>query len=67
MQTGQCVASLGCIGNRVYTGLGDEELYFAVPGKHIGAVAGKLETIVNANRELKNYHQARLQAANSGE
>jgi uncharacterized protein (DUF169 family) len=67
MRTGHSVASLGCIGNRVYTGLGDDELYFAVPGKHIAAIAGKLGTIVNANRELKNYHQARLQAANSGE
>ena len=26
------VASVGCIGNRVYTGLGDDEMYLTVPG-----------------------------------
>src|SRR5262245_21167045 len=26
------ITSLGCIGNRVYTQLGDSELYFAIPG-----------------------------------
>src|SRR6267378_3909461 len=29
------VASLGCIGNRVYTGLGDDELYFTIPGAKV--------------------------------
>ena len=62
MRTGQGVASLGCIGNRVYTGLGDEELYFALPGKQVSAVAEKLAVIVNANRELEKYHRARCPA-----
>ena len=53
------VASLGCIGNRVYTGLGDDELYFALPGEHVEAVTEKLAAIVHANRELENYHRAR--------
>jgi len=56
------VASLGCIGNRVYTGLADDELYFALPGKHAAAVVEKLVTIVNANQALENYHRQRLQA-----
>jgi uncharacterized protein (DUF169 family) len=56
------VASLGCIGNRVYTGLGDDELYFALPGKSLAAVTEKLETIVNANRALEEYHRAKLTA-----
>src|SRR5207247_428312 len=30
--------SLGCIGNRVYTGLGDDELYFTVPGGRLDEV-----------------------------
>ncbi len=29
------VASMGCIGNRVYTDLGDDELYVAVPGRDL--------------------------------
>src|SRR5262245_43441462 len=34
MQSERAVASLGCIGNRVYTELADDELYYVVPGKH---------------------------------
>ncbi len=55
-------ASLGCIGNRVYTGLGDDELYFTVPGARLDDVVLKLETIVHANRELERYHEGRRQA-----
>ncbi len=54
--------SLGCIGNRVYTGLGDDELYFTVPGARLDEVVLKLETIVHANRELEQYHEGRRQA-----
>src|SRR5438128_1936057 len=32
------VSSLGCIGNRVYTALPDDEFYYALPGKHLAAV-----------------------------
>jgi uncharacterized protein (DUF169 family) len=60
MDSQRGVASLGCIGNRVYTSMGDDELYYALPGKHLAAVLEKLSTIVHANRELKKYHQARL-------
>jgi len=59
MKTGRGVASLGCIGNRVYTDQGDDELYFALPGSQVGAVAEKLAGIVRANQELEKYHKAR--------
>ncbi len=62
IRTGTGVASLGCIGNRVYTGLADDELCIALPARHLAAVADKLTTIVNANRELEKYHRARLPA-----
>jgi uncharacterized protein (DUF169 family) len=62
MQTRRSVSSLGCIGNRVYTELGDDEFYYALPGKDLAAVADKLTTIVNANRELEKYHRARVPA-----
>src|SRR5262245_56519165 len=62
MKTGQAVASLGCIGNRVYTGLGDDEMYFALPGGQVKAVTEKLATIVHANSELEKYHRARCSA-----
>jgi uncharacterized protein (DUF169 family) len=60
MNTGRGVASLGCIGNRVYTGLSDGELYFALPGSQVKAVTEKLTTIVRANRELEKYHTNKL-------
>jgi uncharacterized protein (DUF169 family) len=65
MSTGHAVSSLGCIGNRVYTDLGDDEFYCALPGKHVAAVVEKLGEIVNANRELEKYHRAKLAAATS--
>ena len=60
LQSTKSAASLGCIGNRVYNQLGDDEFYFALPGKQVGPVVEKLSTIVNANRELEKYHQAKL-------
>lgn len=59
IQGGQSVSSLGCIGNRVYTALPDDDFYFAFPGKHIDALVEKLETIANANQALEEYHQQR--------
>jgi uncharacterized protein (DUF169 family) len=59
LQTQRGAASLGCIGNRVYTEMADDELYFALPGKKLSAVVEKLATSVIANRELESYHRAR--------
>ena len=55
------VASTGCIGNRVYTDLGEGELYLAVPGRDIARVAQELQTIASANAQLLAYHQDRKQ------
>jgi uncharacterized protein (DUF169 family) len=59
LRTQGAVWSLGCIGNRVYTDLADDEFYFALPGKALGAVTQKLAEIVHANRALEGYHRAR--------
>ena len=59
LQGGRGVASLGCIGNRVYTDLPDGELYYVLPGRYLAAVVDKLAGVVHANRELAKYHQAR--------
>ena len=53
------VASVGCIGNRVYTEMADDELYLAVPAKAIVSMLAKLETIVTANLELETFHRQR--------
>jgi uncharacterized protein (DUF169 family) len=60
LQTQRSAASLGCIGNRVYTEMADDELYFALPGGQLDRVVVKLAAIVNANRELESYHRARV-------
>jgi uncharacterized protein (DUF169 family) len=54
--------SLGCIGNRVYTELGEGEGYVALPADAVDAVAAKLETMVRANAELEKFHRSRKSA-----
>jgi uncharacterized protein (DUF169 family) len=56
------VASVGCIGNRVYTQLADDELYLMVPGALLEQTLSQLATIVSANAELERFHQARAAA-----
>jgi uncharacterized protein (DUF169 family) len=58
--TGTGVASFGCIGNRVYTALGDDDLYVTIPGSGLDATIEQLETIVNANNALEQFHRGRL-------
>jgi uncharacterized protein (DUF169 family) len=53
------VTSGGCIGNRVYTNIGDEELYAAIPGSALELVAKELETIASANAALAEHHRGR--------
>ena len=56
------VASSACIGNRVYTGLGDDEMYLMIPGARLGEVAAQLGRIVSANSTLAAHHRGRQEA-----
>jgi uncharacterized protein (DUF169 family) len=56
------VASVGCIGNRVYTELGDDELYFSVPGKALPRVLEQLGVMLDANAALESFHRERAAA-----
>jgi uncharacterized protein (DUF169 family) len=58
-ESGKVTASLGCIGNRVYTGLADDEMYIAVPGSALDQTIDALRTIVAANAELEKFHRER--------
>ena len=60
MQHGS-ILSLGCIGNRVYTGLADDEMYLVVRGKDLVAVADALGVITTANTALSDYAKGRRQ------
>jgi uncharacterized protein (DUF169 family) len=53
------LASTGCIGNRVYTDLGDDELYVAIPGKALPRLLAEAGTIAAANVALADYHRGR--------
>jgi len=53
------VSSLGCIGNRVYTALAEDELYVVVPGNDLERVARALETITSANQALEEFARGR--------
>jgi uncharacterized protein (DUF169 family) len=53
------VASTGCVGNRVYTGAEEGEMYAAVPGRDLARLAETTGTIRSANAHLLEYHQAR--------
>ena len=53
------VLSAGCVGNRVYTGLKDDELYFMIPGARLGDVVEQLSVTESANTTLAKYHTSR--------
>jgi uncharacterized protein (DUF169 family) len=52
-------SSLGCVGNRIYTGIADEELYSVIRGTDLSSVIAELETITSANAALSEYHTGR--------
>jgi uncharacterized protein (DUF169 family) len=55
------VSSAGCIGNRIYTTIGDDTMYAAVPGRALEQIARELETVASANLALAQYHRERQQ------
>jgi uncharacterized protein (DUF169 family) len=60
--SGQVASSLGCVGNRVYTGIADEEFYTAIASAQLPAVMEQMATIASANATLAEYHAGRLSA-----
>jgi uncharacterized protein (DUF169 family) len=51
--------SLGCIGNRIYTGITDDEFYSVIRTTDLASIMGQLETITSANAALAEYHNSR--------
>jgi uncharacterized protein (DUF169 family) len=60
--SGGVASSLGCIGNRIYTGVADDQFYTVIAGSDLNAVVDELDTIVSANAQLAEYHQGRRAA-----
>ena len=59
---GGSILSLGCIGNRVYTGLSEDELYIVVRGKDLEGLAEALDVITDANNTMQEFAQGRRSA-----
>ena len=55
------VTSTGCIGNRVYTDVPEDELYIVLRGSDLERIAEEIDTIHAANVTLTQYHQERRQ------
>ena len=53
------VTSLACTGNRVYTGIGTDELYVVVPGAKLESVSEALGIISTANTTLEEFASGR--------
>jgi uncharacterized protein (DUF169 family) len=49
--------SFGCKGNRTFTGLGDGEMYVAIPGARFAAVVEKLSEAHQANCAMASYYE----------
>ena len=60
MLSGLSATNHGCVGNRVYTELADDELYFAFAGLQLEKIVERLSAIVNANKQLETYHRQRV-------
>ncbi|CAN5811604.1 hypothetical protein BH24ACT2_BH24ACT2_12090 [soil metagenome] len=67
MQSSQSALSLGCAGNRVTTGLGDGELYSAVPGASWPAVVDALAAIRSANEAMAAYYEHRAERVSAAD
>jgi uncharacterized protein (DUF169 family) len=63
LSSGLASTSSGCIGNRVYTGLPDDEMWHTLPGARIDAIVDKLLIIEEANRALEAFHEGRVASA----
>jgi len=55
------ILSLGCIGNRVYTNLSEDEMYLILRGIDLAKVADALGVITSANAALNDYAKGRHQ------
>lgn len=66
LQTGAAAFSLGCKGNRTFTGLPDAEMYLSIPGKQWAAVAEQVGRVHQANQAMAshyNQHQEQFRVA----
>jgi len=59
LQNGSAALSLGCKGNRTFTGLPDDEMYLVIPGEKWSTVVEHLVEKAAANQTMGDYYQQR--------
>ncbi len=64
--SGIVATSLGCVGNRFYTGVAVGDLYTAIAAADLPAVIAEMTTIASANAALAEYHGGRLATLSTG-
>lgn len=57
--TGMTSLSLGCMGNRTYTGLAAEDMYVCIPANHWESVVAGIGQIDKANGEMRAFYLER--------
>jgi uncharacterized protein (DUF169 family) len=57
INSGAAALSLGCKGNRTFTGLPDEDMYLAIPGSKWDAVVHEVRTIVTSNAAMEAHYK----------
>lgn len=61
MDSGVAGLSFGCQGNRTFTGIGDAEMYFVVPGAAWPKVVEALGPVLAANRAMASHYDSKAE------
>lgn len=59
------VTSGGCLGNRIFAELGDDELYVLIAGRFLQKIGEAIQGIAESNDKLRKYHWERRRALNA--
>jgi len=60
VNSGKAAMSLGCKGNRLFTGTPEDEMYFSIPGAHWKAFEVALVAILEANVAMQEHYEGKL-------
>lgn len=61
VQSGTAAMSFGCKGNRTFTGISDQQMYFVVPGPAWPKLAAELEGVLSANRAMASHYEGKAE------
>jgi uncharacterized protein (DUF169 family) len=59
LQTQSAAFSLGCKGNRTFTGLPNDEMYLSIPGDKWAAIAEAVGRVCQSNQAMANHYNAK--------